>query len=345
MSSAENAIPLSPSAAIAFRRQSLENDEENATPRKMLPSPRREPLRVLRKNPNSKESLFDGSTGSGKVEASPRVSETATVANPKPPLVVKQRSNSESIADRNEKTPLKTPSSFVSSPLFWGRTPNAGKVLSPLPLQPRKLQNAKKEKVKIDTKEFLSKAPAVPTPNKGDLDEVFKSGFEDTSLGEDGLLDLRISKPFDEDESRDDADSLGWTYTLDDFQFVRKLGSGGSADVYEVLEKGSCGLYALKVQPANEDALCELDIQIPLKHKNVCQVLDYFYADERPFVDEDPPFEPSDREGKGQTRYLCTMLEACDHGDLHDLIDEHERVPENLAAKVSSPIKGRSSVR
>jgi len=54
---------------------------------------------------------------------------------------------------------------------------------------------------------------------------------------DDHLLDLRISKSFDYDAVCDDAavrwdDTLGYTYTLNDFTFVRKLGSGGSADVY-----------------------------------------------------------------------------------------------------------------
>jgi hypothetical protein len=348
--------PTSAAAMIAFRRKSIEGDEENEPSRMILPSPRREPLRVLQKNDfnsSSRESLFEGFPGSGKDDAPPLAN-----ANAKPPFITNQ-----------QRTPLKTPSSkskSSSSPFAGGRTPNAGKILSPLPLQPRKLQTTvtKKKKVEIDTDEFLSRVPGIQTPTN-DNDGTINDYDGDTGCfagdgstdGDDGyLLDLRISKPFDEDEAAcdnndddddtdDDDDSLGWSYTLDDFKFVRKLGSGGSADVYAVLEKGSCAIYALKVQSATEDAMCELDLHIPLKHENVCQMFDYFYSDEKPFAEFDPlAIDRSQGQSQEQqttkTRYLCTVLEACDHGDLHGLIDEHVTVPEDLAAKViiNSPI-------
>ena len=137
---------------IAFRRKGIEGDEENEIPRMILPSPRREPLKALPRNKNSNDSL---SESIGKVET-PRA--TVVISGPnsysKPPLMAK-------------KTPLKTPSSLKSaSPPLTGcsRTPNAGKILSTLPLQPRKLQSAQKRKVNIDAEEFLSKAPCVPSP-------------------------------------------------------------------------------------------------------------------------------------------------------------------------------------
>lgn len=302
--------PTAAAALIAFRRKSIEGDEENAASKTILPSPRREPLRPLQRNNNSRESLF-----SSKDESVASI----TNSNSKPPLI---------------RTPLKTPNSTkaaASTPLTAGRTPNAGKILSPLPLQPRKLKSAQKAKVKIDTEDFLSRAPCVPTPTEGSC--VALDSVGGSTRAEDDILDLKLSKPFDEDESDDEDDSLGWAYTIDDFKFLRKLGSGGSADVYEVLEKGTCALYALKVQCATEDALCELDMHIPLKHENICQMFDYFYVEGRPFMDQDP--EAIDRgEDPMTTRYLCTILESCDHGDIHDLIDEHVAVPEDIAAKV-----------
>ena len=314
--------PTSAAAMIAFRRKGIEGDEENEIPRMILPSPRREPLKALPRNKNSNDSL---SESIGKVET-PRA--TAVISGPnsnsKPPLMAK-------------KTPLKTPSSLKSaSPPLTGssRTPNAGKILSPLPLQPRKLQSPQKRKVNIDAEEFLSKAPCVPSPNSLKVkDEPSITGDESIQT-DGGLLDLRLSTNFEEYDSNDDEDdSLGWTYTVDDFKFIRKLGSGGTADVYQVLDKESCAMYALKVQRATEDALCELDLHIPLKHKNICQMFDYFYVDGKPFMEHDDG--AMDRgEDKANTRYLCTMLESCDHGDLHDLIDEHVTVPEPLAAKV-----------
>ena len=190
----------------------------------------------------------------------------------------------------------------------------------------------------IDAEEFLSKAPCVPSPNSHKAkDEPSITGDESIQT-DGGLLDLRLSTNFEEYDSDDDEDdSLGWTYTIDDFKFIRKLGSGGTADVYQVLDKESCAMYALKVQRATEDALCELDLHIPLKHKNICQMFDYFYVDGKPFMEHDDG--AMDRgEDKANTRYLCTMLESCDHGDLHDLIDEHVTVPETIAAKVRNSI-------
>ena len=62
-------------------------------------------------------------------------------------------------------------------------------------------------------------------------------------------------------------------------------------------------------------------------------MFDYFYSDGKPFLEHDDG--AMDRgEDKAKTRYLCTMLECCDYGDLHDLIDEHVTVPEAMAAKV-----------
>jgi len=338
--------PTSAAAMIAFRRNSIEGDEENEPSRMILPSPRREPLQVLQKNDNnssSRESFFEGFPKGGKDEATPQANANA---NAKPPFTTNPQ----------QRTPLKTPSSksksmSFSSPFAGGRTPNAGKILSPLPLQPRKLQTTatKKKKVEIDTDEFLSRVPSIQTnDNDGTMNDYdgdtgcFAMDGDGAMDGDEGyLLDLRISKPFDDDDvdEDDDDNSLGWSYTLHDFKFVRKLGSGGSADVYEVIEKGSCAMYALKVQPATEDAMCELDLHIPLKHKNVCQMFDYFYSDVLPFAEFDSlaidRSQGQSQEGQStRTRYLCTVLEACDHGDLHDLIDEHVTVPEDLAAKV-----------
>lgn len=331
--------PTSAAAMIAFRRQSTEGDEENAPPRMILPSPRREPLRALQRNNNSRDSLSGYFSGRAKDEAlmgtgNSNVASNSSNSNTnsKPPLITKPR------ADFESRTPSKTPLAAKPSspPLTGGRTPNEGKILSPLPLQPRKLRSVQKAKVMIDTEEFLSRAPCIPTPtnqarNEGSCDAL-ESSIGGNANADDDMLDLRISKPFDEDETVSN-DSLGWAYTIDDFNFVRKLGSGGSADVYEVVERATCALYALKVQPATEDALCELDLHIPMKHKNICQMFDYFYVDGKPFLDYDQG--AMDRgEDPMNARYLCTMLESCDHGDLHDLIDEHVAVPENIAAKV-----------
>jgi len=73
-------------------------------------------------------------------------------------------------------------------------------------------------------------------------------------------------------------------------------------------------------------------------------MFDYFYSDEKPFADFDHLLanERTLRQSSSQqsqaeyaietTTYLCTMLEACGNGDLHDLIEEHVTVPEDITA-------------
>ena len=191
--------------------------------------------------------------------------------------------------------------------------------------------------------EFLSSS-AVPTPSSGS--RIHQTSNNREEADDDGLLDLETSNAFDDEDDDDDDDSIGWAYTLDDFEFVRKLGSGGSANVYEVVEPATRAVYALKVQLATEDALCELDLHIPMKHANICQMFDYFYSDVKPFVEHDVGHaieididRGEEEQTNTNTTYLCTMLEACDHGDLHDLIDEHVAVPEPIAAKVNKSKK------
>lgn len=219
--------------------------------------------------------------------------------------------------------------------------------MSPLPLQQRRLHVANPKKTNaiefdVEMEGFLS-----PMKGRSYADDGNTGVFavDSNRTGEDSeLLDLKLSTAFDEGDNNNnneradddsDLDSLGWSYTLDDFRFVRKLGTGGSAEVYEALETASCTLYALKVQPASEDAMCELDLHIPLKHENVCEMIDYFYTNTKPFGDCDPETrdEASTSESPAQSTYLCTILEACNGGDLHDVIDEYVAVPEDLAAK------------
>jgi len=281
-------------------------DEENDTSRATVLSlprhePCREPLQALGRNSdnNGKDSIFKDAN------------------NSKPSPIVIQRQSSSSFL-----SPTK-----ILSPFAGGRTPNAGKILSPLPLQPRKLLTA--EKKKANAEKLLS--PKILTPAKGDAET--SSLDEINEADDDGLIDLKLSKTFYYIDEDDDDDSLGWAYQLDDFEFVDKLGSGGCADVYLVSEKDNSATYALKVQPATEDALLELDLHVDLKHPSICRVFDYFFSEKQPFVEYDTDAKPH-QPNQTDARYLCTMLEVCDRGDVNDLIDEHATVPENLAAKV-----------
>jgi len=301
-----------------------------------LPSPRRIPLRALSKNsldelqvPGETEVAKNGQTNMSNKEGSSTPSHAASKTPPK------------AHGHYNRVPKPRTPSSAAMS-----RTPNAGKFLSPLPLQPRTFHAANKKQVKIDMDDVIFRD--MDNENQKpirDIDDdtggIFNEHPEQMTECDNNLYDLKLSNAFDEgddDLDRDD-ESYGGIYCLEDFKYIRKLGCGGTADVYEVLELDSCALYALKVQKATEDALCELDLHIPLRHANVCQMIDYFYSTVKPFAEMDHDVvsrekaDASEGDGDNDARYLCTILEICDGGDLADFVDNHEMMTEKLAAK------------
>jgi serine/threonine protein kinase len=134
-------------------------------------------------------------------------------------------------------------------------------------------------------------------------------------------------------------------WSIDDFEYVRKLGNGGLANVYLAHEIQSGHPVALKVQHAQDSAFCELDIHQELSDgmkdcrdvdntsNSILKLIGYFYSNEKfgP-EDDDVPGEGDLGECDGHV-YLYTILEFCEGGDLHDAIDLHGEVPEELAAK------------
>ena len=108
-----------------------------------------------------------------------------------------------------------------------------------------------------------------------------------------------------------------------DFQLINKLGSGGTATVYCAMEKSSGYKIALKVQPVNEDAVCELELHQSLYHVNIVNVIDSFYS-YNPFGSAEydlMPVADSPSSVLSQQEFLYIILELCEEGSLHDIID------------------------
>eukprot|EP00980_Cylindrotheca_fusiformis_P004314 scaffold919_cov130-Cylindrotheca_fusiformis.AAC.5 len=126
----------------------------------------------------------------------------------------------------------------------------------------------------------------------------------------------------DDGEEDDDNDLIQWSF--DDFEYVKTLGKGGTAVVVCAKEKLSGYEVALKIQPAGDDAICELDIHQDLDHTNIVRLFDYFFTEET--------FEPTEADEECRhsnsssistttsSRSLVLILEVCNGGSLFDLI-------------------------
>lgn len=114
-------------------------------------------------------------------------------------------------------------------------------------------------------------------------------------------------------------------WSLDDFNILHKIGSGGTANVFLAHERQSKHPVALKIQKYDPDydfnADIEIDIHLPLKHRNVVSMIDYFFSPELPveFANEDCP-EDTEYDGV----YLYMILEVCNRGSLFDLLEDQE---------------------
>jgi aurora kinase, other len=106
-------------------------------------------------------------------------------------------------------------------------------------------------------------------------------------------------------------------WSVNDFDYVRDLGTGGTASVFCAREKQSGFLVALKVQKAGQDGICEIDIHENLDHPSVVRMIDYFYSDV-PFrqgkssgnVVDDNNNDDDDKEDAH--KYLYMILELCE---------------------------------
>ena len=109
-------------------------------------------------------------------------------------------------------------------------------------------------------------------------------------------------------------------WSFDDFIFVKKLGNGGTACVYLAREKQSGHEVALKIQPEDENAICELDLHESFKHPNVVNLIDYFFSEEKFMIDDDDDKDAADEGLVACARNLIMILEVCDCGSLFDVI-------------------------
>ena len=206
-----------------------------------------------------------------------------------------------------------TPGTTTTTPGKQHRTPGrtpTGKIASPLPIQQRKK---------------TTNAAASPQKQReeGSAKKTKKKSFA-------RVCNERVG----EDENGDFSEMGIQEWTLDDFVYVKKLGKGGTSDVYLAQEVQSGHLVALKVQRDDDNAMCEIDVHQPLDHPNVVTMIDYFYS-YSPFG----PVEEQDVSTKGDsdpdTKYLYMILEVCDGGSIHDVMEANPDclLPEYEAAQ------------
>jgi len=264
--------------------------------------------------------------------------------------------------NRNNNTATPRPTTTLRSKC----TPNAGKLLSPLPLQPRRLYDKTKQQVvTIDNMNHLQllkqqQQQQQQNPNKEDDNDSTSSSnmssikgrkyeMEDQNVVKDEhrrlfaatlIMITTANDSIGDDDANDSIGSSEWEpIFIDDFEFVRKLGTGGTADVYQVVEKDTQLMFALKVQKATTDAACEMDLLTPLNHPHICKMIDYFYCTTKPFAAEDENKQQHDddesKDDNDNTKYVCTILELCMGGSLHDVIDRFAgvRMPESVVAQ------------
>jgi hypothetical protein len=316
-------------------------------------------------------------------------------------------------------TPRRTTPTRTGGGNIGFRTPNAGKMLSPLPLQSRRLKTPvqKKKIITIDNmdeclhllsniddddkkrkdynnannnstadkngpypstmeekKEYYQKLKSkhhiALMMNESDADDNDNDNddYDDDVRDDDdddysfdgnnnnnnnkigGSNNVEVKAVHEDTDGTDDDDneSIEGKRSIDDIEFVCKLGEGGTAQVYQVREKDTGIMFALKVQKESDDAMCEMDLHIPLLHPHICRMIDYFYCDTKPFEQhllmdvqsktqhqqQLAEEEEEDDESCTNTRYLCTILELCTDGSLHDVIDRFVTMPESIAAQV-----------
>lgn len=168
---------------------------------------------------------------------------------------------------------------------------------------------------------------------EADTPKPFKSEAKSSDKKEvfDAVCSNRIGELLDGED--DDEDLVVWT--LDDFTSIQKLGSGGSASVFSAKEKRSGFVVALKIQPAEADAILELDIHQPLSHPNIVKVIDYFFSEETPESKEEDKSNIDVSSEASLSKNLVMILEICS-GCLFDFIRDSPRgfIEEKDAAKL-----------
>ena len=188
--------------------------------------------------------------------------------------------------------------------------------------------------------------PHVPSPKTRSEDSCEKDvsfASDDTEAAFRSVCLSRICGSYDDYDDDDDDDSQLQVWTVDDFEYMKRLGQGGSATVYAARERQSGHMVALKVQEILEvggggdfyddgegEALYEVDIHDSVnEHACIVRMHDYFFSG----VPFGPPEEnPSDgnagtalNEDDDETadqdkRYLIMILQLCTGGSLFDII-------------------------
>ena len=171
-----------------------------------------------------------------------------------------------------------------------------------------------------------------PSPVKKVTTEDVPQQSKSTSDEEDAAQAFRYVC-LNKSSNESDEDMEAWS--IGDFEYIQKLGKGGTAHVYHVKEKQSGYECALKVQTANDDAFCEVDIHDTFHHPCIVRMFDYFQSSEKPFgamhEEEEPCDDSDDDEDKDEdesttsepTKYLIMILELCSES-LFDTVRDAE---------------------
>jgi serine/threonine protein kinase len=239
--------------------------------------------------------------------------------------IANRRTTTPNCHTKTPRTPkTTTPGGVVRTP---GRTPK-GRLPSPLPIQKRK-----HEGTTLPTHNHIHQHHAATTKDQ-------------RWLRFDGVCEERVGE--DIDGNLCDLGIQEWA--VSDFEYVRKLGKGGVADVFLAKEKQSGFEVALKVQAADDNAVCEMDLHRSLTmkqhHPNIVTMIGYFYsfetfgpcdADEQESHLYDEPADAFSQNTKSRQALLLYMiLEVCDEGSLHYVIDMAPdcALPESQASKL-----------
>lgn len=114
--------------------------------------------------------------------------------------------------------------------------------------------------------------------------------------------------------------------TVDKWNIIKKIGSGGSSQVFLAEDKNSRERVALKIYEKNQQTIslntAEYEIQKSLDHPGILTI--YSYSDRFPlFVNQNNIDDIS---------FLVT--EYADRGDLFSLVEEYRIIPERLARTI-----------
>lgn len=146
--------------------------------------------------------------------------------------------------------------------------------------------------------------------------DVYPDASPDLELTEQDEKKLKFKKVCEYRVGEDVNDTLCehgiQEWSVDDFEYVKHLGKGGQGTVFYAREKQSGFAVALKVQEADDNAVCELDLHQSLIHPNIVTMYDYFYSTQY----FGPKVETHDSGEK--RKYIYMILELCNGASLYE---------------------------